>query len=59
MTAVSASEPPTINIVAAISAGKVPFATIQLLWVKLIVGTLAALALTIAIITSVFILKIL
>lgn len=47
VTAITASEPPTINIVAAISAGKVPYATLQLLWVKLIVGTLAALALTI------------
>lgn len=47
VTAIAASEPPTINIVAAISAGKVPYATLQLLWVKLIVGTLAALALTI------------
>ncbi|GFZ08801.1 ATPase E1-E2 type family protein [Actinidia rufa] len=47
VTAVSASEPPIINIVAAISAGTVPYATLQLLWVKLIVGTLAALALMI------------
>uniref|UniRef100_A0A5B7BIW2 Calcium-transporting ATPase n=1 Tax=Davidia involucrata TaxID=16924 RepID=A0A5B7BIW2_DAVIN len=47
VTAISAGEPPTIDIVAAISAGEVPYATLQLLWVKLIVGTLAALALTI------------
>ncbi|KAL3507795.1 hypothetical protein ACH5RR_033177 [Cinchona calisaya] len=46
-TAVSATEPPTINIVASISAGKVPYATFQVLWVKLIVGTLAVLAITI------------
>lgn len=46
VTSISASEPPDINIVAAISAGKVPFATLQILWVKLIMGTLAALALT-------------
>ena len=38
---------PTINIVAAISAGKVPYATLQLIWAKLIVGTLATLALRI------------
>lgn len=47
VTAVSAKEPPTINIVAAISAGKVPYAAFQVLWVKLIVGALAALAITI------------
>ncbi|PSS01416.1 Calcium-transporting ATPase [Actinidia chinensis var. chinensis] len=47
VTAISASELPIINIVAAISAGTVPYATLQLLWVKLIVGTLAALALMI------------
>nr|XP_027118184.1 putative calcium-transporting ATPase 13, plasma membrane-type [Coffea arabica] len=47
VTAVSAKEPPTINIVAAISSGKVPYATFQVLWVKLIVGALAALAITI------------
>ncbi|KAL3507812.1 hypothetical protein ACH5RR_033194 [Cinchona calisaya] len=47
VTAVSAKEPPTINIVASISAGKVPYATFQVLWVKLIVGTLAVLAITI------------
>ncbi|CAK9165028.1 unnamed protein product [Ilex paraguariensis] len=46
VTAISSSEPPTINIVAAISAGEVPYATLQILWVKLIVGTLASLALT-------------
>ncbi|XP_071939366.1 putative calcium-transporting ATPase 13, plasma membrane-type [Coffea arabica] len=47
VTAVSAKEPPTINIVAAISSGKVPYAAFQVLWVKLIVGALAALAITI------------
>ncbi|KAL3505997.1 hypothetical protein ACH5RR_031379 [Cinchona calisaya] len=47
VTAVSASEPPNINVVAAISAGQVPYAAFQVLWVKLIVGTLAALAITI------------
>ncbi|XP_052188868.1 calcium-transporting ATPase 12, plasma membrane-type-like [Diospyros lotus] len=47
ITTISAGEPPTIDIVAAISTGKVPYATLQLLWLKLIVGTLAALALTI------------
>ncbi|CAK9165029.1 unnamed protein product [Ilex paraguariensis] len=47
VTAISSSEPPTINIVAAISAGEVPYATLQILWVRLIVGTLASLALTI------------
>lgn len=46
-TAISAPKPPTINIVAAISAGEVPFAALQLLWVKVILSTLAALALTI------------
>lgn len=43
--AVSAREPPTIEILAAISSGEVPVAALQLLWVKLIMGTLAALAL--------------
>lgn len=47
VTAVSASEPPTIKITAAISAGEIPFAALQVLWVKLIMGTLAALALAI------------
>lgn len=47
VTAISASEPVTINIVTVISAGKVPYAMLQVLWVKLMVGTLAALALTI------------
>ncbi|KAI8012371.1 Calcium-transporting ATPase 12, plasma membrane-type [Camellia lanceoleosa] len=47
VTAISASEPPTINIVAAISTGKVSYASLQLLWVKLVMGTLAALATTI------------
>ncbi|KAI3469633.1 hypothetical protein Pfo_026296 [Paulownia fortunei] len=42
-----AGEPSNINIVTAISAGKVPFAALQILWVKLIVGTLVVLALTI------------
>ncbi|KAJ9154255.1 hypothetical protein P3X46_027611 [Hevea brasiliensis] len=47
VTAVSASEPPTIKIVASISSGEIPFAALQVLWVKLIIGTLAALALAI------------
>ncbi|XP_059310500.1 calcium-transporting ATPase 12, plasma membrane-type-like [Lycium ferocissimum] len=47
VTAISASKPQNINIVTVISAGNVPYATLQVLWVKLIVGTLAALALTI------------
>lgn len=47
VTAISASEPVAINIVTVISAGKVPYAMLQVLWVKLMVGTLAALALTI------------
>ncbi|KAJ8765819.1 hypothetical protein K2173_015690 [Erythroxylum novogranatense] len=46
VTAVSAQKPPTINIVATISSGEIPFAAVQLLWVKLVMGTLAALALT-------------
>ncbi|KAJ9182186.1 hypothetical protein P3X46_006209 [Hevea brasiliensis] len=45
VTAVSASEPPTIKIVATISSGEIPFAALQVLWVKLIMGTLAAVAL--------------
>ncbi|KAJ8547303.1 hypothetical protein K7X08_010889 [Anisodus acutangulus] len=47
VTANSASEPVTINIVTVISAGNIPSAMLQVLWVKLMVGTLAALALTI------------
>ncbi|KAI8012366.1 Calcium-transporting ATPase 12, plasma membrane-type [Camellia lanceoleosa] len=47
VTAISAGEPPTINIVAATSTGKVSYASLQLLWVKLVMGTLAALATTI------------
>ncbi|KAA8548694.1 hypothetical protein F0562_000378 [Nyssa sinensis] len=47
VTPVSAAELPTINIITAISTGEVPYATLQLLWVKLIVGTLTALAFTI------------
>ncbi|KAJ8765419.1 hypothetical protein K2173_013177 [Erythroxylum novogranatense] len=46
VTAVSAQKPPTINIVTTISSGEIPFAALQLLWVKLVMGTLAALALT-------------
>ncbi|KAJ8765413.1 hypothetical protein K2173_013171 [Erythroxylum novogranatense] len=45
-TAVSAQKPPSINIVATVSSGEIPFAALQLLWVKLVIGTLAALALT-------------
>lgn len=47
VTTISASEPVTINIVTVISAGNIPYAMLQVLWVKLMVGTLAALALTI------------
>ncbi|PHT38922.1 hypothetical protein CQW23_22495 [Capsicum baccatum] len=47
VTAIKASEPEYINIVTVISAGKVPYATLQVLWVKLMVGTLSAVALTI------------
>ncbi|KAJ8543189.1 hypothetical protein K7X08_005712 [Anisodus acutangulus] len=47
VTAISASEPVTINIVTLISAGNIPSAMLQVLWVKLMEGTLAALALTI------------
>uniref|UniRef100_A0A3Q7I8E5 Calcium-transporting ATPase n=2 Tax=Solanum lycopersicum TaxID=4081 RepID=A0A3Q7I8E5_SOLLC len=47
VTAISANEPVTINIVTVISAGNVPYAMLQVLWVKLMVGTLAAVALTI------------
>ncbi|XP_015087217.1 putative calcium-transporting ATPase 13, plasma membrane-type [Solanum pennellii] len=46
VTSISASEPVTINIVTVISAGNVPYAMLQVLWVKLMVGTLAAVALT-------------
>ncbi|CAN4092869.1 unnamed protein product [Withania somnifera] len=47
VTAISASEPVTINIVTVISTGNIRYAMLQVLWVKLMVGTLAALALTI------------
>ncbi|CAA2976332.1 putative calcium-transporting ATPase 13, plasma membrane-type [Olea europaea var. sylvestris] len=44
--AVSSSEPPSLSEVA-ISTGKIPFSVFQLLWMKLIAGTLAVLALNI------------
>lgn len=47
VTPISAREPPNINVVATISAGKAPFAALLILWAKLIVGVLAALAITI------------
>ncbi|CAA2974835.1 calcium-transporting ATPase 12, plasma membrane-type-like [Olea europaea subsp. europaea] len=43
--AVSSSEPPGLNAVVAVSTGKIPFPVFQLLWMKLITGTLAVLAL--------------
>ncbi|CAI9118362.1 OLC1v1019921C1 [Oldenlandia corymbosa var. corymbosa] len=47
ISAVSAKEPPNFNIVTAISSGKVTFAAVQVLWAKLVVGMLAAIAITI------------
>ncbi|CAI9118361.1 OLC1v1019920C1 [Oldenlandia corymbosa var. corymbosa] len=47
VSTVSAKEPPTFNMVTAISSGNVPYATVQVLWVKLIVGILAAVAITV------------
>lgn len=47
VTAIFSREPPTINIVTSISSGKIPFAALQLLWVKLVVGTLVVLALSV------------
>ncbi|XP_022846267.1 calcium-transporting ATPase 12, plasma membrane-type-like [Olea europaea var. sylvestris] len=47
VTAVSSSEHPGLNAVVAISTGKFPFPVFQLLWMKLIAGTLAVLALNI------------
>lgn len=44
ITSISGREPPSIKIVAAISTGKVLFDAFQVLWGKLIVGGLAALA---------------
>ncbi|CAK9165030.1 unnamed protein product [Ilex paraguariensis] len=43
--AISIGEPPNIDAVALVSAGKVPYPVLQLLWAKLVMGTLAALAL--------------
>ncbi|KAA8548698.1 hypothetical protein F0562_000382 [Nyssa sinensis] len=45
VTAISACESPAKNIVADVFAGKVPYPVLQLLWVKLIMSTLAAIAL--------------
>ncbi|XP_022846801.1 calcium-transporting ATPase 12, plasma membrane-type-like [Olea europaea var. sylvestris] len=45
--AVSSSEPPCLSAVVAVSTGKIPFPVFQLLWMKLIAGTLAVLALNI------------
>ncbi|CAA3033387.1 calcium-transporting ATPase 12, plasma membrane-type-like [Olea europaea subsp. europaea] len=45
--AVSSSEPPGLSAVVAVSTGKIPFPVFQLLWMKLIAGTLAVLALNI------------
>ncbi|KAH6816385.1 hypothetical protein C2S51_021205 [Perilla frutescens var. frutescens] len=47
VTTIFAREPPTINIVTAVSSGKIPFAALQILWVKLMVGTLVVLALSV------------
>ncbi|CAI9775926.1 unnamed protein product [Fraxinus pennsylvanica] len=44
---VSSSEPPGLDAVVAVSTGKIPFPVFQLLWMKLIGGTLAVLALII------------
>lgn len=44
---VSSSKPPGLDAVVAVSTGKIPFPVFQLLWMKLIGGTLAVLALMI------------
>ncbi|KAI4345701.1 hypothetical protein L6164_012801 [Bauhinia variegata] len=44
-TVSSDQTPRTINIVAGVSTHEVPYAVLQILWLKLIIGTLAALAL--------------
>ncbi|KAG6409169.1 hypothetical protein SASPL_132203 [Salvia splendens] len=47
ITAIFSGEPPGINIVTSISSGKIPYAALQLLWVKLAVGTLVVVALSV------------
>ncbi|KAL1534313.1 P-type Ca(2+) transporter [Salvia divinorum] len=47
ITAIFSGEPPEINTVTSISSGKIPYAALQLLWVKLAVGTLVVLALSV------------
>ncbi|CAK9165038.1 unnamed protein product [Ilex paraguariensis] len=42
--AISTGEPPNIGAVALLSAGKVPYPVLQIMWVKLMIDTLAALA---------------
>ncbi|CAK9165036.1 unnamed protein product [Ilex paraguariensis] len=45
--AISTGEPSNIDAMALLSVGKVPYPTLQLMWVKLIMDTLVALAVTI------------
>ncbi|KAG6406796.1 hypothetical protein SASPL_134407 [Salvia splendens] len=47
ITVIFSGEPPEINIVTSISSGKIPYAALQLLWVKLAVGTLVVVALSV------------
>ncbi|KAL1534314.1 P-type Ca(2+) transporter [Salvia divinorum] len=47
ITAIFSGEPPEINTATSISSGKIPYAALQLLWVKLAVGTLVVLALSV------------
>ncbi|XP_047937852.1 putative calcium-transporting ATPase 13, plasma membrane-type [Salvia hispanica] len=47
ITTIFSGEPPEINIVTSISSGKIPYAALQLLWVKLVVGTLVVLVLSV------------
>ncbi|XP_019191319.1 PREDICTED: calcium-transporting ATPase 12, plasma membrane-type-like [Ipomoea nil] len=45
--AVSASDPPNFDAMVSVSAGKVPYPVFQLLWIKLLLGILAAAALVV------------
>ncbi|KAL4322004.1 hypothetical protein AHAS_Ahas14G0167100 [Arachis hypogaea] len=44
---ISTDQPPTINILTGISVQEIPYAVLQILWLKLIIGTLAVLAIVV------------
>ncbi|KAK7344607.1 hypothetical protein VNO77_14400 [Canavalia gladiata] len=47
ISTISADQLPTIDILSGVSVTQVPYAVLQILWLKLIIGTLAALALVV------------